>query len=45
MGEVIGHNLKGYPASMMKKVIENKSLMTTGGMKVMFEKGRFDLYH
>ncbi|ANZ99325.1 MULTISPECIES: NAD(P)/FAD-dependent oxidoreductase [Carnobacterium] len=45
IGEVMGHNLKGYPASMMKKVIENKSLMTTGGMKVMFEKGRFDLYH
>ena len=27
------HEVKEYPASMLKKVIMNKSLMETGGMK------------
>lgn len=45
IGEVLGANLKGYPASMMKKVIEDHSLSQTGGLKIMFSKGRFDLYH
>lgn len=35
----------GYPASMLKKVILNKSLLETGGVKEMLAKGRFDLYH
>lgn len=39
------HEVKGYPASMLKKVIMNKSLMETGGMKEVLSKGRFDLYH
>lgn len=37
--------VKGYPASVLKKVIMNKSLMETGGMKEVLHKGRFDLYH
>ena len=37
--------LKGYPASFVKKMIMNKSLMETGGMKELMAKGRFDLYH
>ncbi|MGX7420399.1 NAD(P)/FAD-dependent oxidoreductase [Carnobacterium gallinarum] len=45
IGEVLGANLKGYPASVMKKIIEDKSLSQTGGLKIMFNKGRFDLYH
>lgn len=44
IGEVMGHNLKGYPASVMKKVIGDRSLMETGGVKVIATKGRFDFY-
>lgn len=44
IGEVMGHNLKGYPASVMKKVIGDRSLMQTGGMKIVAKKGRFDFY-
>ncbi|RYL94127.1 NAD(P)/FAD-dependent oxidoreductase [Sporolactobacillus sp. Y61] len=41
MGEVMGKNLKGYPASFMKKVIENRSLAKVGGVETMLKKGRF----
>ena len=44
IGEVMGHNLKGYPASVMKKVIGDRSLMETGGVKTVAKKGRFDFY-
>lgn len=37
--------IKGYPASFVKKAIMDKSLLATGGLKEMFAKGRFDLYH
>ncbi|MHC5268544.1 NAD(P)/FAD-dependent oxidoreductase [Enterococcus sp. LJL98] len=37
-------NVKGYPASFVKKMIMNKSLMETGGVKEVMAKGRFDLY-
>lgn len=37
-------NVKGYPASFVKKMIMNKSLMDTGGVKEVMAKGRFDLY-
>lgn len=39
------HEVRGYPASMLKKVIMNKSLLETGGIKQVMAKGRFDLYH
>jgi NADH dehydrogenase len=43
---VIGKlEVKGYPASMMKKMIMNKSLFEIGGFKEFIAKGRFDLYH
>lgn len=43
---VIGKlEIKGYPASMMKKMIMNKSLFEIGGFKEFIAKGRFDLYH
>ena len=44
-GEASGHSFKGYPASVLKKIIMNKSLMELGGFKELFAKGRFDLYH
>ncbi|EOT25953.1 NAD(P)/FAD-dependent oxidoreductase [Enterococcus saccharolyticus] len=37
--------VKGYPASFIKKMIMNKSLYETGGVKEVMAKGRFDLYH
>ncbi|KRM96136.1 pyridine nucleotide-disulfide family oxidoreductase [Liquorilactobacillus aquaticus DSM 21051] len=37
--------VKGYPASFVKKMIMDKSLLETGGVKEMLAKGRFDLYH
>lgn len=44
-GEAMGHELRGYPASAMKKIIADRSLMETGGLKELLAKGRFDLYH
>lgn len=44
-GEAMGHEIKGYPASAMKKIIADRSLMETGGLKELLAKGRFDLYH
>ncbi|MGM9891918.1 NAD(P)/FAD-dependent oxidoreductase [Limosilactobacillus sp.] len=44
-GEALGHSYKGYPASVLKKMIMNKSLMELGGFKELLAKGRFDLYH
>ena len=38
-------SVKGYPASFIKKMIMNKSLLETGGAKEVMAKGRFDLYH
>lgn len=37
--------IKGYPASFVKKMIMNKSLYEIGGLKELLAKGRFDLYH
>ncbi|WP_010630770.1 NAD(P)/FAD-dependent oxidoreductase [Sporolactobacillus vineae] len=42
MGQVMGKNIKGYPASFMKKMIENRSLVKIGGVETMLKKGRFD---
>lgn len=41
----MGHNYRGYLASALKKIIADKSLMETGGLKETFAVGRFDLYH
>ncbi|RYL95002.1 NAD(P)/FAD-dependent oxidoreductase [Sporolactobacillus sp. THM7-4] len=41
MGQVMGKNLKGYPASIMKKVIDNRSLVKIGGVETMLRKGMF----
>lgn len=45
LGTTGGHSLKGYPASALKKIIVDKSLLELGGIKLMMKKGRFDLYH
>lgn len=37
--------VKAYPASVIKKMIMNKSLVDMGGLKELLAKGRFDLYH
>lgn len=45
LGRVGKTPLKGYPASVMKKVIVDKSLVDMGGLKELLAKGRFDFYH
>ncbi|GAA2955289.1 FAD-dependent oxidoreductase [Lactobacillus kefiranofaciens subsp. kefirgranum] len=44
-GKAMGHGYKGYLASALKKIIIDKSLMETGGIKETLAVGRFDLYH
>ncbi|WP_251546591.1 NAD(P)/FAD-dependent oxidoreductase [Limosilactobacillus caecicola] len=44
-GVAMGGHYRGYPASFIKKMIMNKSLFETGGVKELMAKGRFDLYH
>ena len=44
-GEVGKTEIKGYPASFIKKAIMDRSLMETGGVKEVLAKGRFDFYH
>ncbi|MCP0885871.1 NAD(P)/FAD-dependent oxidoreductase [Ligilactobacillus sp. WILCCON 0076] len=45
LGLVGKTQVKGYPASVVKKSIMNKSLLDIGGLKELLSKGRFDLYH
>lgn len=44
-GNALGHGYRGYLASALKKIIIDKSLMETGGLKETLSVGRFDLYH
>lgn len=44
IGIVFGKNLKGYPASVMKKVIDDRALLQIGGPGVMMNKGKFKFY-
>ena len=43
-GEVGKIEVKGYPASVIKKAILDRSLFETGGVKEVLAKGRFDFY-
>lgn len=45
LGLVGKAEMTAYPASVMKKVIADRSLLKTGGLKEVFAKGRFDFYH
>ncbi|CAM4268299.1 NAD(P)/FAD-dependent oxidoreductase [Listeria booriae] len=44
IGVVMGRSLKGYPASVMKKVIDDRALFQIGGTGVMMNKGKFKFY-
>lgn len=44
IGVVFGKNIKGYPASFMKKVIDDRALLLIGGMGTMMSKGKFKFY-
>lgn len=44
-GLAMGHEVKGYFASVTKKMIANESLFRIGGVSEALKKGRFDLYH
>lgn len=45
VGIAMGAKIKGYIASAMKKIIIDKSVYETGGIKETLAIGRFDLYH
>lgn len=44
IGVVMGKPLKGYPASVMKKVIDDRALLMLGGAGVLASKGKFQFY-
>lgn len=44
-GIAMGVKLNGYPASAMKKIIDDKSVFETGGIKETLAIGKFDFYH
>ena len=41
----LGHGYKGYMASVLKKLIADRSLMETGGIKEVIAQGEFDFWH
>lgn len=41
VGVVFGLKLKGFSASFMKKVIDNRALFLIGGVGLLFKKGKF----
>lgn len=45
IANVMNKNFKGYIASVMKKGVEDKTLLQLGTMSLLFKKGRFDFYH
>jgi len=45
IGEVGKRKLKGYPASVLKKIITNRSLLEDANFGTMLKKGRYDIYH
>ena len=45
IGEVGKMKLKGYPASALKKIITDRSLLEDANLRTMFKKGRYDIYH
>ncbi|RRK11282.1 NAD(P)/FAD-dependent oxidoreductase [Lactiplantibacillus garii] len=47
IGEIFSNNrpVKGYSASVLKKVITDRSLLESAHLGTVFSKGRFDLYH
>jgi len=47
IGEIFSKHrpVHGYPASALKKVITDRSLLESAHLSTVFHKGRFDLYH
>lgn len=47
IGEIFSSNrpVHGYPASALKKIITDRSLLESAHLGTVFSKGRFDLYH
>lgn len=47
IGEIFSskRKVKGYPASALKKVITDRSILESAHLSTVFSKGRFDLYH
>ena len=43
IGIVFGKKLKGKPASVMKKVIDNRALFSIGGTSTVVKKGKFNI--
>lgn len=43
IGIVFGKKLKGKPASVMKKVIDNRALFSIGGTSTVLKKGKFNI--
>lgn len=43
IGVVFGKNIYGWKASVMKKVIDNRSLFLIGGPKLVLKKGKFNI--
>ncbi|AVK61737.1 NAD(P)/FAD-dependent oxidoreductase [Lactobacillus sp. CBA3605] len=47
IGEILSNNrpVQGYPASVLKKVITDRSLVESAHLSTVLKKGRFDWYH
>lgn len=45
VGEVMGRKLYGWPATVMKKAIDNRYLLKLGGLGLMLKKGKFNLFY
>lgn len=45
IGEVFGRKLYGWPATFMKKMIDNRYLFMLGGFRTLFKKGKFNIFY
>ena len=44
IGVVFGKKVTGTAASLMKKVVDNRSLFMIGGAGLVFKKGKFNVF-
>lgn len=45
IGEVMGRKLFGWPATVMKKAIDNRYLFKLGGLGLMLKKGKMNIFY
>lgn len=45
IGEVMGRKLFGWPATVMKKAIDNRYLLKLGGLGLMLKKGKINIFY